>query len=110
MGVVYGFLDFLHNLYYIPLILQSLLPGDDKYELVTELANAKDEEESSLYEVEDGNVTITEFRKGVKNFNRMELISRSRFVIICNQESCGHYSSNFTTEDYIDKSIHSSNL
>jgi len=88
----------------------SLLPGDDKYEPIIELANTREKDESSLYEVEDNQVNLEEFRQDVKNFNRIEIVSRRKFRILCNQELCGHYCSNFTNEDYVEKIVHLPNL
>ena len=87
-----------------------MLPGDDKYEPIIELANTREKDESSLYEVEDNQVNLEEFRQDVKNFNRIEIVSRRKFRILCNQELCGHYCSNFTNEDYVEKIVHLPNL
>ena len=87
-----------------------MLPGDDKYAPILELADTRKEYESLLYEVEDNGVSLEEFRQDVKNFNRIEIVSRSKFRIICNQEFCGHYCSNFTNEDYLEKIVHSPSL
>lgn len=95
------------------IFFQSLLPGDDCYPSSISSAESISKrkfEKSDFHEVDQSNVTVEEFGENVKNFNRVELKSRTNFNIRCNQQTDGHFCLNFFAEDFVNKGMHTSLL